>query len=246
MLTGSADLETLGRNAPTLEVFDTAPVSLPDVETLQVFSEVERSGSDALLPPGLHPTLPPCVTWMVQHVPESPWGSFRLAQCRVECRSGLRQRGFLRRGVIDNERALAALETRWGYGLRSGEVVRSRGYDRVRATVDLAGARVLDLTLGQPSPLAPGDIHYVASMHLAQTPRGLLLVQVDPEFEVSRAERGEPLVSAFDAEAWGSPGLHPSFPVSASFSVATLTLPALRFACRPELLAFQGTERLDV
>ena len=245
MLIGTADVEALGRVAPTLTAFDTAPLALDDVETLLFFSEIEREGSDALVPPGLHPTLPPAATWLVQRVPASPWGPFSLAQCRVECRSGLRPRGFLRAGLIDNAEAAAALEARWGFALGLAEVELSRGYDRVRATVDLADRRVLDLALSQPAPLGAGDIHYVASMHLAQTPRGLRLVQVDPEYEVTRAERGEPRLSEFDPDAWRSPGLRPSYPVAASFSISTLVLPALRFVCRPELLAFQGTEKLD-
>ena len=245
MLIGTADVDALGRAAPTLTAFDTSPLALEDVETLLFFSEIERAGSDGLVPPGLHPTLPPAVTWLVQRFPKSPWGSFCLAQCRIECRSGLRPRGFLRGGLIDNATAAAALEAQWGFALGLGDVDLSRGYDRVRATVDLEGRRVLVLALGQPSPLAPGDIHYMASMHLAQTPRGLRLVQVDPEFQVTRAECGEPLLLEFDAEAWRSPGLCPSLPGAASFSIATLVLPALRFVCRADQLAFQGTEKLD-
>ena len=245
MLISTADVEALGRAAPTLLAFDTAPLALEGVETLLFFSEIERAGSDALVPPGLHPTLPPAVTWLVQRVPTSPWGPFRLAQCRIECRSGLRPRGFLRSGVIDNEKAAGALEAQWGFALGPGAVELSRGYDRVRATVDLEGRRVLELALSQPSPLAPGDIHFAASMHLAQTPRGLRLVQVDPDYQVTRAERGEPLLFEFDAEAWQSPGLCPSLPVAASFSIATMVLPALRFVCRPDLVGFVGTERLD-
>ena len=49
-------------------------------------------------------------------------------------------------------------------------------------------------------PLRPEDAYNVASMHLAHTPRGLRLVQVDPEFEVERAERGRPLIGHFDAQ----------------------------------------------
>jgi hypothetical protein len=52
-------------------------------------------------------------------------------------------------------------------------------------------------------------------------------------------------VQCFDAEAWGCAGARPSAPVSGSFSIADVTLPALRYACRPEVLAFLGTERVD-
>ena len=244
MLTGLADLDALARGAPTLAGFATEPVKLHGVETLQVLCEIERDGSERLLPAGLHPTIPPAVTWMVQRVAESPWGGFSLAQCRIECRSGLRPRGFLRGGVCDREDVAAELTARWGYALRRGEIRLERAYDQIRATVSAGGSKILDAGLRDPRPLRNEDAYYVASMHLAHTPRGLRLVQVDPEFELERAERGRPLLSGFEGAGWGCQGARPSYPVSASFSLADVTLPALRYLCRPDVLAFEGSERV--
>ena len=245
MLVGSGDPDALARGAATLADFATEPEKLHGVETLQIAFEALRPGADELLPPGLHPTLPPVVTWLVQRVPESPWGPFAIAQCRIECRSGLRPRGFLRGGLIDNEVARDALAARWGYALALGAPRLERGYDEVRASAAQGGANVLELALRDPMPLRNADAYYVASVHLAHTPRGLRLVQVDPDFDVARAERGRPLALHFDAEAWRCAGLCPSAPVSGSFSIADVTLPALRYVCRPEVPAFLGTERVD-
>jgi hypothetical protein len=245
MLVGTGDPETLARGAATLAGFATSPEKLLGVETLQIAFEAERAGADELLPPGLHPTRPPVVTWLVQRVRESPWGPFALAQCRIECRSGLRPRGFLRGGVIDNTAARDALAARWGYALALGAPRLVRSYDEIRASAALGGATVLELALRDPMPLRNADAYYVASVHLADTPRGLRLVQVDPDFDVARAERGRPLALHFEAEAWRCAGLRPSAPVSGSFSVADVTLPALRYVCRPEVPAFLGTERID-
>jgi hypothetical protein len=245
VLTGSADPEFLARGTATLASFGTGPVKLCGVETLQVFCEIERKGADALLPPGLHPTLPPAVTWLVQRVAESPWGAFGMAQCRIECRSGLRPRGFLRGGFADGEGAAAELAARWGYALQPGVVQLKRAYDEIRATVSLDGQQILDLALRDPMPLRNTDVYYAANMNLAHTPKGLRLVQVDPDFEVERAERGRPALHRFEAAAWRSEGVRPSHPVSASFTIATLTLPALRYVCRPDVLAFSGAERVD-
>jgi len=245
MLVGTGEPEALARGAATLTGFGTSPEKLLGVESLQVAFEVDRQGADALLPPGLHPTRPPVLTWLVQRVPESPWGPFALAQCRIECRSGLRPRGFLRKGVIDNGAAHSALGARWGYALAIGEPRLARSYDEIRARVQVGGAPVLELAVRDPMPLRNADAYYVASVHLAHTPRGLRLVQVDPELDVERVERGRPLVDRFDAEAWDCAGLRLSAPVSGSFSVADVTLPALRYVCRPDVLAFLGTERVD-
>jgi hypothetical protein len=168
-----------------------------------------------------------------------------MAQCRIECRSGLRPRGFLRGGVIDAEEARTALARRWGYALAPGCVRLARGYDRISVEVTRDGRTILAAALQDPMPLRNADAYYVANMNLAHTPRGLRLVQVDPSFEVERAERGRPLVDRFDALAWGCAGVRPSHPISASFTIATVTLPALRYVCRPDVLAFVGTERVD-
>ncbi len=245
MLVGTADPESLADRAPTLGGFDTAPLRLDGVETFQVFCEMKRAGAESLLPPGLHPTLPPVVTWLVQRVAGSPWGPFGMAQCRVECRSGLRPRGFLRAAVIDNAKAATELASRWGYTLQHGEVTLERGYDRSHARVAVDGEEILDLLLEDPQPLRPEDAYYVANINLAHTPNGLRLVQVDPDFEIERAERGRAIVRHFDAAAWSSQAIRPSNPVAALFTVGSLTLPALRYICRPDVLAFGGTERVD-
>ena len=245
MLVGTANPRILADGAPKLPSFDTDALRLVGVETLQVLFEMESAGTEALLPPGLHPTLPPVVTWLVQRVDESPWGPFGLAQCRVECRSGLRPRGFLRLGFVDEPRAGAALAERWGFRLCPGRIVLDRGYDRVRACVEREGKRILELQSMDPQPLRPGDAYIVANVHLAHTPKGLRLVQVDPDWEVERAERGRPLVDRFDAEAWNSAGVRPSHPVAALFTLSSMTLPALRYISRPDALAFQATERVD-
>jgi hypothetical protein len=245
MLVGRAKLEALAENVATLSEFATEAVRFEGVETLQLFCEIASRGIEALLPPALHPTIPAAVTWLVQRFPASPWGPFALAQCRIECRSGLRPRGFLRAAVVDQERAAAELTARWGYTTLRGEVDLRRSYDLVGARVRSEGREILDIGLRSPEPLRGQDVYYVANMNLAHTPRGLRLVQVDPDFEIERAERGKPLVRSFDAAAWKSEGVRPSHPVSASFTVATMTLQPLRFLCRPQVLAFEGTERVD-
>lgn len=244
MLVGTADPLTLARRAPVMPSLDTEALVLEPVETLQVHTEILSDGLEKRLPPALHPTLPVVVSWWVQRFPVSPWGAFHLAQTRIECRSGLRPRGFLVAGVTDNAEALGALEGRWGYTLLAGEVELHRSYHEVRAEVSVAARDVLSLGLRDPEPLKPTEVQYVANMNLATTPRGLRLVQVDPVFEIERAERGVPWVASFDSVAWGDAGIEPTYTVAASFTVGKMTLPALRYVCRADALAFDGTERL--
>lgn len=245
MLVGTADVDTLARGAPVLEDFKTAALTLTDVDVLQIIVEIRTGELEARLPPGLHPTLPPLLSLSAYRVAESPWGPFSLAQVRLECRSGVRPRAFLLGGAINNEPARAALAARWGYRLRPGEVDLARNYDETRLRVLLDEVLVLDAGLRDPHAIQSSDVQYVANMNLAHTPNGVRLVQIDPDIQTARAERGTPTIDAFDAEAWGDGTIEPVYPVSASLTLAQLTLPALRFVCLPDTLAFQGTERVN-
>jgi hypothetical protein len=244
MLSGRARPETLGRGAPATPDLGAAEVKLEEVQTLQVLCEFESGLAEELLPPALHPTLPGVVGFMVQRVGASPWGPFALAQTRIECRSGVRPRGFLISAVVDNSDAASALSSRWGFRVRPGEVKLRRFYDEVRAEVTIDGREALVVGLRDPEPLSTADVQYVANMNLASTARGLRLLQVDPTFTIERAERGEPQLLAFDGEAWGAPELDPSYPISASLTAGTMTLPRLRYLCRADVWAFDGTERV--
>ncbi len=246
MLVGVADPEARRVGAPTMPDLATGSITFLGASVLQVLCEVANDNAE-ILPPALHPTLPGVVGWQVYDCPESPWGAFRLAQTRIECRSGTRPRGFLISGVVDNDGAREALADRWGYRLRAGEIDFRRGYDGVQVTVGSPeGDPLLILGLQDPVLLPPDVIQFVSSVHPAETPNGYRLVQVDPRYEVQRAERGDPVIELFDAGAWGEDQIVPVYPISAAICLADVTLPRLRFLCRAGELAFTGTESLPM
>jgi hypothetical protein len=70
-------------------------------------------------------------------------------------------------------------------------------------------------------------------------------VQVDPDYDTERAERGRPVIRSFNAEAWNGVGVRPSHPVTALLTVGAVTLPSLRYVCKPDFLAFEGSEWVD-
>ena len=114
----------------------------------------------------------------------------------------------------------------------------------MRATVVRDGETILDVSLVGPEPISGGDIQYVANMNLAHAPNGVRLVQVDPEFTFHKANRGHLQVDAFDPGAFGEDRISLSWPVSASFAVADITMPRIRYVCRTDVPALQGTETL--
>jgi hypothetical protein len=244
VLTGSADLGRLSMAAPTMERLDGEPIRLEGVEVLQAAFETSYAHRQATLPPGLHPTIPPMLVLLAWTVPDSPWGPFGLVQARVSCRSGVRPRGYVTGGVIDNPSAAELFSLRFGLSGRAGTVSLVRRYDRSELVVACEGSTALHLIGSDPDPLSPADVQFSVTTTLAQTPRGLRLVQVEPEYDLRRVERIRPRLVAFDAEAWGEPLLEPRHPVSATVSVGDIDVPRLRYVSRPDVTAFEGTEKL--
>jgi hypothetical protein len=244
MLIGTADVQDLVPNPPTLQAFATEPLVLPGATVLQLISEIRIGGRETSLPRGLHPTNPPSVVFQFWDCPQSPWGPFRLAQGRVACRSGLRPRGFVQGCVTDSAAAAEALRSQWGFPATIGEVAIDRGYDRVRAEVRMGGNTVLAVTGRDPDPLGNGDIAFTTTIALAQTPRGLRLVQIDCEYTANRAERVRPVVDSFERGAWLPASVDLTWPISAAVAIADITLEPHRYVSKPEELAFTGTETL--
>jgi hypothetical protein len=244
MLIGSADVRDLVPDPPTMDAFATEPVELPGATVLQLISEIRVGGREASLPPGLHPTNPPSVVFQFWDCPQSPWGPFRFAQARVACRSGLRPRGFVQSCVTDSVAAAGALRSNWGFPAVVGDLFIDRGYDRVRAEVATGGRTVLAITCRDPDPLGNTDIAFTATVALAQTPRGLRLVQIDCDYAVHRAERVRPVVDAFEQGEWMSASVDLTWPISAAVAIADITLEPHRYVSKPDELAFTSTETL--
>lgn len=242
MLVGTADPARFEKDAPEMTDFDPRSLDLVDCVFVQALWELEAEPMCAMLPPALHPTLPPVASFGAYEVASSEWGAFRWAQLRIECRSGLRPRGLLVGAVVDNEAARRALGARFGLRAVAGEVSIARAYDATRVSVAAGGQSRLDLALREPARLGSTDTQFVSSLHPAKTPRGFRLVQVDLEHAVTRAERSRAEITAFDAAAWGEPAIRPTLALPAVVGRADVSIRPVRFVCRADVLAFEGTE----
>jgi hypothetical protein len=242
MLLGTATLESLARRAPRIDAYPSEALTLSGVEVLQATFELAGQGVESHFPPGLHPTLPVLAVFAFWRVSDGPLGAFTLAQLRLTCRSGARPRQLLMASFVDGEPAREVLNERFAFAARPASVELARFYDRVDARVALEGRTILGLHAGAPLPLASSDLQFFASVHPAQTPKGLRLLQIDPEYEITRAERGRPVLDSFDAAAFGEPELRPAYPVAAFVALGDVVLPRIRFALRADVLAFEGTE----
>jgi hypothetical protein len=235
-------------DGPLLRPVAGEPWVLPRVQILQVMYEIDQGGITSLLPPALHPTIPPTLVVTAWRATESPVGPFTLVEAKAGCRSGARPRALSVRAFCDSEPAREALAARWGYPVAAAEVAFARRYDRCWVTVAEGGRVVLDAHLVDPEAISGSDIQYLATLNTARVERGgqvvPRLIQVDPEYQFHSADRGEPKLLAFDGAAFGLPDADPYWPVSASYAVADVAMPELRYLVDPAKPPLAAVERL--
>jgi hypothetical protein len=244
MLRGTAEIDVVAANAPYVATPAAEPLFIPRAELLQVAWEVAATDRDAMFPPALHPVNPPVVTFSFLRARECTQGPFTLAETRLLCRSGIRTRGYHIGAFVDNAEVATTLSTGWGYRVAVADVTMSRRYDGATGQVAVDGALALLAGHASPRALSPSDLQYTSTMHPARLDRGLRLLQVERDYQFVHAERGDPFVAAFDAVTWGEPRLRLSHPVSASSAVADVAFKPIRFVCRADVWAFDGTEPL--
>ncbi len=241
MLSGTASVESFAGAAAVIPAWSHEAVHLEEVICFQLVAELRRSGRADLLPPGLHPTDPPSLSIQAWTVSSSPWGAFSWAFTRISCRSGVRARGFTRAAVVSSQAAADGLAAVLGFPTRVGTVALAHHYDGV----DLAVDDTLRLRGVDARPLGVDDVQYTGTMNLAETPLGLRLVQVETDHDASQVQRMLGHIDRFDAAAWGDLRLDPYTVIAATVAQdRSITIPALRFVCRPDVSAFEGTERI--
>jgi hypothetical protein len=227
--------------------YKTEPWILKGAQILNIAIEIDDVKTDALLPPAMHPAIPSYALFNVMAVPDSPVGKFTIAEIRIAGRTGVRPRGFVLRSYVDSEAARRELSQRWGFPVVAGEVELESRHDRVVGRVRAGGKPVLECEMLDRDFISGNDIQYIASMHLARNKDDgkLMLIQVDPEFTFSKAERGRPRVNFVDHAAWkAGANLELHNPIAASFAVCDVTLPKIRYVVDPDRPAMQGTTKV--
>jgi Acetoacetate decarboxylase (ADC) len=244
---GTLDLSGWNKSAPSLNGYKTEPLVLKGAQILSINIEIDDDPADALLPRTMHPSIPEYAIFNVTNYPESPFGPFAIAEVRISGRTGVRPRGFVLKSFCNNEDACRELASRWGYPTAHAEVKLDVRHDRVVGRAASGGRAVLECEMVDRDFISGGDIQYIASMHMARNKEDgkLVLVQVDPDFTFSKAERGKPRIVMLDTDAFGAGNnLRLGNPISATFTTAEVKLPKIRYICNPELPAMQGTTKV--
>jgi hypothetical protein len=246
---GTQDVQAAAARAPLLRGFDTEAWELPGTEILQLTFEVVEGPALELLPPALHPSIPPYALLSVARYPQSPVGPFALAQVRLVGRAGVRPRGYLLGAYTDSEKAGAELRARWGFTVDLATISLDPRHDRIIGRVLREGQPILEMELQAPEQISGADITYPDGLNLTRTPQNgtekPVLIQVDPEYVFHNAQRGRPHIISFQADAWGTNGkLRCTNPVTATFTRCDTDLPKLRFALDPTVPGARGRIRL--
>jgi len=242
---GTLDVATALSNAPTVAHLNPATWELPGARILQVSYEVDEAQALAITPPSCHPSIPPYATFSVMQFPSGPHGLFNLAMVRLIVRAGIRPRGLLLGSYTNNEAAAAALADGWGYHIQLAEVTFASRYELVRGTVSIDGTVALDVSLDDPEPVVGSDLELFDNLHLTNVAgNDPVIVQVDPTYQYTSADRGQPELTVFDADALGISGVEPVYGIVAVSARADMELAAPRFVMDPAVPAIQGTRRL--
>ena len=226
---------TLPATAPA---YPAPPWLLPGARILKLIFETDADALLRWLPSSLGRTSPAYAIVTVSHFPESPVGPFSLAAQYLGCRARLFIRAFTLHAVTDNLRALAALRELWGFPARPGRVRLRAGPRSARASVSVDGRTLADLRLSRVQACDPELIRFDPMLNVRLVPaiqegkRHSLLevVQIDPDYRMHEAVRGQGSVS-YPEPSEGDPWhLLPALNmISATYSVGDTELPLARF-----------------
>jgi hypothetical protein len=242
---GKQDVQAAAQRVPLLTGFDTEVWELPGAEILHLAFEVMEDPAEWLVPPALHPSIPPYATLSIARYPQSPVGPFALAQVRLVARSGIRPRGILLGAYTDSEKAMAELQARWGFVIDRASITLDPRHDRVVGQVKRGEQTILDMLLQTPEQISGADMSYAPNMHLIRRRENggekPILIQVDPEYVFHSAQRGRARLISFDADAWGGEKrLRCTSPITATYVRCDTDLPKLRFALDPTVPNARG------
>jgi hypothetical protein len=225
-----------GGGVSTFDPWDGEAWVLKNAELFTVSLEIQPGGR-ALLPPGMHPSVPMYVVFSFGKFAESPVGSFSIAQVLISGRVGIRPRGFVLKTLVSSEAARRELTARWGYPAAEGEAKIISRHDRVRAEAWAGGALIAQCEMTDREPVEGADMEPLASTHLARNAAdgNLVLIQVEPAYEYGKAERGRPRVLSFNQAAWRMGGhVQLNQGIVAVYSRCDMALPPPRFIMDPE------------
>jgi acetoacetate decarboxylase len=170
------------------------PWALRGAQVTKVLYETDVAPVLEWLPPKLTRATPAYAVITVEHYPESPVGTFGVATQYIGCRAGFFIRALALQTVTDSPAALAALREVWGFPASPGSIT----LEGEGCVVVANGQALCSIGLEGTEDIAPGLVRFDPVLTLRAAPslkEGtrhdlLQMVQIDPDYEITRAVRG--------------------------------------------------------
>jgi Acetoacetate decarboxylase (ADC) len=228
--------------APTLSAYNGASLRLENASIHYCLLEVPVAQTLAMLPPGLHPSLPGVIASLHYHSPASELGPFDLLTTALFCRCAAKHRMMTLSAFTNNAKAQAFFREGWGYQPTIADIKLAVHYDRVRSIVSVSDTVLLDVATDDPIALTgPGaSVRYAQTLNLARTPHGLKFVQVDVSYEFKSSARGVPRFHVYAGARLGDPNPVPANPVSGTLVRADVVFGPVKFLADPAVSAEAG------
>jgi hypothetical protein len=156
----------------------------------------------------------------------------------------MHQGGFTLGGFCDSEPAIAYLRDYYGWPLAAGQISIQRKHYAVLGRVTVGDRTVFEGWLEKAESIAPGDLLYPVSLHLALLDGEPRLIQAEPLYAPERAERGTPRVQRFDAAAFGDARVALTNALPATWIRGPFEMRPVRWVMDPERPAVTGATRV--
>ena len=230
---GTLDVAAREAGAPELSAMAREPWTLKG-QVLDCRTEISAAAGDVLIPPSLRPAIPSYGGFAVSRFTDTPVGAFNLAELRVGVRVGAIASFVVVGAVCDSEAARTALAERWGYRTIAGEVSLQELYHQVLARVSVAGRPALQLKFSHRKLLPGTRLNVPSIVNLASREGRLVLAHAPVNAVYAQADGGSYAIEAFDGEVFGAGrAFQPSFPMSAAFGPAEITIGAVDYLIDP-------------
>ena len=212
------------------------------IENVDVFYslfEVSMEDALALIPSGLHPSIPAVMGVTFWRAKDSEFGAFTLGFAALACRTGIKPRHLVLQAYCDNERAREFFGARYGFNCEPADVFFQENYDRFYGRVTQNGKIVLEAETSEALPLVGGGVavKYSPPLNATQINGENTLVQFEAGYEFKRAARGKPKLLAFDGP------IQAKTPVSGTHALCDIDFLPARFSIDISIPAEQGGAR---
>ena len=245
-LYGKLDTADHAAHAPRIDSLVGAAdeFSIDKCQILTFTYEIDIDKGFTATPKALHPSIPSYSQVIFRAHPDGPFGAFTTAELRINARASTHYLAYCLGAFTDNAKAADFFARRYGANMRVADVKLTRMYHGVEGRVSLDGNTMFAGLLEKPHYISGADVLYTPNLNLAVVDGKLRLVHQEMEYTLGKAERGNAVLSTFDAAGFGDARVILRQALPATVTDATIRYTAVRYLLDPDKPALTGTEVL--